>query len=275
MLFDFELRPLEDIAPWSSLSLGSGESLHWFGLTDGFYWLDTGAGELFRYSDALVKHWAQTYPNATVCSYVDYQVARLWEDILYMLPSVLEPIPDDLATHIRPEGLWGTDAGWDHWTSRAFEWADRQEDKTAWDELESAFRWWSDRRLDAGHLTTKPDVWFWREDDLHIRWDNSDRLIDGVPAWASAAGHVSLSVPDFLAEVGSFNDRLMRQMAERVEAIQRHWSRPEMHIDREGLVKDHQYRSTLLDSALARTPQTDWDAVRTALSEMERHSEAT
>ncbi len=51
MLFNFQLRPVTAIAPF-----GSGwPTLHWFGLSDGWYWLDVAGAELFRYSQALVK----------------------------------------------------------------------------------------------------------------------------------------------------------------------------------------------------------------------------
>ena len=38
MLFEFVLRPLEEVQPW-----GVDEpTLHWFGLTDGWYWIEAG-----------------------------------------------------------------------------------------------------------------------------------------------------------------------------------------------------------------------------------------
>lgn len=48
MLFDFTLVPLDEIEPWGK----PGQlSLHWFGLTDGYYWMDVGSSTLFEYSE--------------------------------------------------------------------------------------------------------------------------------------------------------------------------------------------------------------------------------
>jgi hypothetical protein len=81
-----------------------------------------------------------------------------------------------------------------------------------------------------------------------------------------------MPVEAFVAKVRSFDKRLMKEMAERIESIQRHWSRPEIHIDIPDMIRDHAHRTTLLDAALtpAREP-TDWNQVRTALAAMERH----
>lgn len=54
MLFNFWLRPLADVAPWVS---ENEQRLHWFGLTDGCYWLDVGKDTLFQYTDAISHHW--------------------------------------------------------------------------------------------------------------------------------------------------------------------------------------------------------------------------
>ncbi|WSK39909.1 DUF5984 family protein [Micromonospora maris] len=68
--------------------------LHWFGLTDGWYWIDLNGHELLRYSDHTMRHLhADGYEGMP---YVDYYVVRLWEDLLQALPAVLEPVPADL-----------------------------------------------------------------------------------------------------------------------------------------------------------------------------------
>lgn len=53
MLFRFRLRPVADVMAWGD---AENQHLHWFGLTDGWYWLDAGGSELFRYDAALVDH---------------------------------------------------------------------------------------------------------------------------------------------------------------------------------------------------------------------------
>lgn len=92
--FRFELRPLAQAHPWG----GDRRTLHWFGLTDGWYWIELNGHELLRYSDQTVRRWqADGYQDVP---YVDYYVVRLWEDLLELLPAVLEPVPADLVPFI-------------------------------------------------------------------------------------------------------------------------------------------------------------------------------
>ncbi len=277
MLFNFQLSPVEDIKPWTTPSRGNEKSLHWFGLTLGRYWLQTGAGELFRDSPGLLQHWARTYPGVPNECYVDNQVSRLWEDVLGILPTVLEPVPDDLASYLRPGGAWDSWATWDGWTDRAYEWIAGHQEEAGWDEmlgwdkLDAATRWWSSRRLDAGHLTKPPRLWFWREkEQVRLRWDNRGQLIDGRQVWAGASGQVTLPVAEFVAEVQSFDQRLMRAMAERVDSVRHNWSRPEVRRDWPKLREEHRHRAAQFSKVLAQAPsRTDWDQVRAALTEME------
>ena len=68
MLFNFLLRPVETIVPWGDET----PTLSWFGLSYGWYWLELGGQEVFR---------ARTVTPGKP-PYADYQVARLWEDLL-------------------------------------------------------------------------------------------------------------------------------------------------------------------------------------------------
>ncbi|MBE3014889.1 hypothetical protein IL992_37815 [Microbispora sp. NEAU-D428] len=86
--FRFALTPLGRVAPWGR----EHRELHWFGLTDGWYWIELADHELLRY-----------FPDTPRCAdsmaqrpCVDYYLARLWEDIIEMTPAVLEPVPPDL-----------------------------------------------------------------------------------------------------------------------------------------------------------------------------------
>lgn len=273
MLFNFELFPIDDVAPWTTPSEGNAKSLGWFGLTQGWYWIDTGAGELFHYSDALVKHWSPDYPDVIGRPYTDYYVVRLWEDILQMLPAILEPLPNDIAAYIRPSGLWGSWAAWQAWSERGHDWMDTPEGQANWELFSEVSEWWWARKLDTAYLKESPGIWLWCEDDqVHIHWDNTDEFIDGLPAWSTKMGKASISVPDFLAEVQSFHQRLMQAMAERVDELRHNWSRPDVRLDWPQLREEHRLRTSQLSKALTRPPEpTDWDTLRTQLAAMERH----
>lgn len=75
-IFNFELRPVHAITPWG----GESPTLSWFGLSDGWYWLELGGQEIFR---------ARAVEPGEP-PYADYQVVRLWEDVLELFPAVLE-----------------------------------------------------------------------------------------------------------------------------------------------------------------------------------------
>jgi hypothetical protein len=70
--FRFELDAISDIQPWGEPGC---ENLHWFGLTSGRYWIETPLGEVLRYTPEIMKLWNLPF------NYVDYQVARLFEDL--------------------------------------------------------------------------------------------------------------------------------------------------------------------------------------------------
>src|SRR4051794_3484764 len=113
MLVNFSLRSPADITPWST---ANGEpTLHWFGHTLGWYWINLGGAELFRYHDESLAHWARTVPGEFRSPYDEYEVARLHEDLLSMLPAVLEPVPPPVAARLHPPDQWRT------WLERANE----------------------------------------------------------------------------------------------------------------------------------------------------------
>ncbi len=90
-LFEFELRPLDQVKPWGT---PADPNLHWFGLTDGQFWIQVGEHRLFEYHQASRNH-------SGAPQYCDYQVARLYEDIISLVPHALVPVPDDLQHYIK------------------------------------------------------------------------------------------------------------------------------------------------------------------------------
>ena len=193
-LFDFKLRGVAEIEPWGK---PGALSLSWFSLTDGWYWMNVGADQLFVSHDAG----GSFVP-------MDYQVVRLWEDILDMMPAALEQVPADLGPRLDP------DRGWLSWLHRADDWRAAGGDV---DLFETAVRWATDRWLDTSHLVAGPNVCFCHMDDrVRISWDNRNRVTDGQPIWTAGCGSAELTVEAFVAEVSGFNDRLMQANLARV-----------------------------------------------------------
>ena len=103
MLFQFRLAPVEEIGEKGSRS----PTLNWYFLTDGWYWMEVGGHELFRYTRAIQEHWARLFPRPPPGSpYDHYMIARYWEDLLEMLPAILDPVPADLAEKIAQPQAW-------------------------------------------------------------------------------------------------------------------------------------------------------------------------
>ena len=99
--FNFDLRPVGEIVPWTKGD-GSDPRLGWFALSDGHYWITVDEVELFRYSEESVALWrSEGYEVAS--PYANYQVVRLWEDVLDWLPEFHEPVPEDLHAFVRGE----------------------------------------------------------------------------------------------------------------------------------------------------------------------------
>jgi hypothetical protein len=89
-------------------------------------------------------------------------------------------------------------------------------------------------------------------------------------AWSAQFGSWQLSREDFMSEVHSFHDRLMKQMAERVSQIAAGGLKKKVHIDVAGLRREQLARSQPLASILIEPAHaTDWSLVITAVQTLE------
>ncbi len=91
---EFTLDPINEIAPWGNEQ--RGDSLSWFGFTQGKYRLKVGNDLLLNYADEAMKAFKKKYPALYPGPWVDYYVVRLWEDLLELLPHILQRVPDAL-----------------------------------------------------------------------------------------------------------------------------------------------------------------------------------
>lgn len=263
MLFEFILRPLEEVQPWGD----DKPTLHWFGLTDGWYWWNVGSQELFRNSQVWLDRWASKSPKLSLDPpYVDYNVVRPWEDLLFCILDILEPVLDDII--LRTYDL----QKWNLFQDKARLWMVEQDTDKAWDLCSVAFNWWSERSWDAGYLHHPPKIWLWAQGNMfHIRWDNRDVIDGGLPVWDAPHGEITMSVAEFVEEVKSFNDHLMSAMAVRVKAVVSGALRPNIEVDLVQLNSEQRDRATWLETTLTATrPGVDWDKVREALATLEQ-----
>lgn len=270
MEFQFRLAPVDDILPWC-VDVGR-PALSWYGLTDGWFWIDVGGQELFRYAAGAMDDRAQEDSGFRhqPLLYDRYPVVRYWEDLLELLPAVLDPLPVDLAAQV------ANAQEWDEWQSAALQWQEAQATDTAGDTYYTAQRWWGARTWHALHLAYAPQIALWRAGDtVHVRWDNRSVTLDGMPVWDSLQGEVTMSVVDFLAAVRSFHARFLSAMAQRVQEAVTEWPRPEVKIDAVALLREQEDRTSWLESAIGprkveSSRDFTWHQVRAAMLSIEQ-----
>ena len=178
-LFEFELAAVEAIAPWGT---PPNLALHWFGLSYGSYHLDLGGTRLLEY--APTDNWPD---------FVEYQVARIHEDLVAMLPDTVEPIPSAVTLRFRDGSLGST----------------LRHVRKAWESLDDddlsldvALDALGSRILDTMYLSPGAGIWIWSYGSKTvIEWDNRDCLVDGKQAWTATQGRHEMARDEFVDEV--------------------------------------------------------------------------
>jgi len=242
----YELDDLDVVPSWGK----PGEcSLHWFGLTSGRFWIETPAGNLLEYTAAIQELWS---PGP----HPDYYVARPFEDLVSILPAILEPVPADIATRI-------ADA---RWRAKTEQWCDSAKDGERWDQWYAASRWWYNRCLDMGHLKHAPRFTFWRvQETIFFQWKADDKE-NGVPVWTLPEGQVSIDAPAFETAVTRFCEELLGDMEQKVRSIQQNgWKRTDCVLDVEALVHEQEARRDFFHKMRTEPHTTDWQKVRGSL----------
>jgi len=228
--------------------------MHWFGLTSGRFWIEIPSGNLLEYTSAIQESWS------TPGKHPDYFVARIFEDLLSILPAILEPVPADIAARI-------TDPSW---RVNAEQWCGSvQEDEQRWEQWYTAARWWYNRSLDMGYLRHAPRFTFWRVGEtLFFQW-NADARENSIPVWTLADGQLSMSAHAFEMAVARFSQELLDAMEQRVSAIQQDgWKRTDCTLDVEALVHEQAARREFFQKMRHESQATDWEKVRAALDVM-------
>jgi hypothetical protein len=259
MLFNFALVPLDSIEPWGN----PGEyNLHWFGLTDGEYWILAGEHVLLEYSDALRR-------DAGAPHYCSYQVARLHEDVMKMAARVLEPVPPNLMPYMSGERGQAWRAGYG---ARMAMFEEHLDDERVFALVDNSSTWISDRCLDTAYLSPSANIWMWSDETtVHIEWDNRDRLHKGLPAWSACVGSHRIGRATFETELRAFHGALMEQMGRRKDEVLAGALPVDVQVDLPALEREHARRSRTIEEAIARpSSPTDWAAVASAISEIER-----
>jgi hypothetical protein len=255
MLINFTLVPVEKVQPWGS---PGNPSLSWFGLTDGQYWIQAGESTLFEYSDH-----AQV---AGAPRYCDYQVVRLYEDLMEMLQHILEPVPTSLVQYISGDTGIAWLEGYRLWAEQN---ADQLKPDGYWEIIDASTTWIGKRSLDSAYLSPSANIVIWSDAvNVYFEWDNRTKLFKGQTAWTALRGTYKLPRHEFVAEIQSFHLRLMEQMAHRVGQVLSGALAAEINIDLAGLEREQKERCSTLDGVLSSPAQTDWQSVEMAINEI-------
>jgi hypothetical protein len=237
--FRFGLTPLDQVAPWGR----EERRLHWFGLTDGWYWIQLGEHELLRYAPEILER-RRDVPTAQH-PYVDYYLARLWEDVISLTLAVMQPVPDDLLPLMSGERDDWLEPDTDEW------WA--------------AASWYDDHTLNLGYLLQAPQIRAWRTvadgaDVVTVTWRHRD---DGdIRFTAAPAGRVTLPAESFAAAARQLDRELMAAMGQRIDELERTGPPEGVQLDLDQVRAEHLDRSNWLSRRLSAPPATDWAAVR-------------
>jgi len=271
-VFEFELAPLDEVPAWGT---PPDLKLQWFGLSWGQYWLDLGTERLLEYSpetrlpgsrvtvdrkERIARHWM---PPARRPRFVEYQVARFHEDLLGILPHVLEPLPPDVAAALEDGSLAATAGRLNQARN-----AEQQPGEILDEALYVLYR----RSFDTSYLAPGADIWMWsRGETVVVEWDNRGRRIDGEPAWTASHGRQEMATGEFREQVTTFHRKFMAAMQERIDFVCAHWSRPEVKIDLRRLREEQPERDAWLGPALCpRSDPAAWRAVRGELGPTHR-----
>jgi hypothetical protein len=248
-LIEFELRRLSEIEPRGD---PHDPNLHWFGLSDGIWWINAGDRRLFEYSSTAVR-------DLGAPRYCDYQVVRLYEDLIGLLPYGLEEVPTDLIPCIALEGRVSWEEKWKKWMAGL---PNENIGDADFNLIDVAGSWRGRRMLDSGYLSPSFDLRIWAsQGQIHMEWDNRTKLVEGVCAWSALYGSFELPESDFASEVRSFHERFMREMGTRVEevccgALEDRGIR----IDLAALAREQTNRSNAFgESSFTPGLGTDWD----------------
>lgn len=211
---------MAEVAPWGR----DRANLHWFGLTEGWYWIELG--------DVCLLRFAADYE----IPYVDYFVVRLWEDLLQLLPAALEEVPADLVGFLESD-----DREWGEVESEA---------------ADAAMDWWSAREVYFGYLREPPSLRCWRiGDEIAVSWNAPANFAE------PRVLRTTIAVPDFVAAIEEFDRALLSAMADRIAEVE---AVPPVgvELDLDRLRQEHGDRSAWLERARGRQRSTDWPAVR-------------
>lgn len=256
---NFQLQELDKIVPW-------GEephlSLDWFGLTDGFLWIDAGSQTIYEYNEAANNYFGSSN------RYNDYNISKFLEDFFDTFKYVGESIPEEIYNDLDE-----FDAKMEKWKACHIDEEDAVFDQFYFDEYCELGEWNRNRSFDSMHLVGGPYIGCFRcGEKIKILWESEFKLDDGNSIWTAPTGSLELPYDAFVLSVTEFFDSFSAAMDRHVEkAVIKQWEN--VSIDKQKLIKENDERKSgfLKDIAFLTHPSenTDWSSIRRLYSKME------
>lgn len=256
---NFKLQEIDCIIPWGE----KNKYLSWFGLTDGFLWIDIGNDVVYEYSQAARDYW-----KCNALKYNDYQLSRFLEDFSGIFYFVRESVPEMLYNHI------------DDFITMTECWKDKYIDEP--DDLFNDFydykympltEWFYNRTFDSGHLVGGPIIGCFRcGDKVKLFWLSDYVLDNKCSIWTSPKGVVEFNYADFVMETENFFQSFFIEMDKQVSLAQsRNWDKVE--VDKRKLVLENQKRKADFTQKVnllscRSNVLTDWEKIKLLFEEM-------
>jgi hypothetical protein len=264
-LINYALKDPADILPWG---MEPNTNMHWFGLTDGQYWLSVGDKTLFEYTLEIAQQW-----GVPGLPYTDYFIVRFLEDFSNLFTVITESIPEEFyriaKTHRSLYDFYG----------KASIWLDQfPDDEDAdfdlyYDKYDKVIQWIYSRTLSSLHLNKGPYISFFRcQDRLSIVWQSNLQDESGTPVWTAGNGEIEMPYQLFIEEVRGWGRHFFNSMEDQIDrALHRDWGTTQLDKDRLKKEQEERRREFADDSnQLSTEPQntTDWLLVKTLIREM-------
>ena len=262
---NFKLKEPTEIIPWGT---EPNTRIHWFGLTDGSYWLRVGDKTLYQHTDEIMHSW-----DISGDPYTDYYIVRFLEDFTELFYAIVEPIPEDLyliaRSHFSLYDFYG----------KATIWLEKLQDNENvdidlyYDKYDKIIEWIYSRTLTAMHLNSGPHISFFRcHDKISIVWNRHQLDESGLAIWTAGNGQIEMLFDDFIIEVKKWGELFFASMELQIEkAFEREWGNTE--IDRVRIKEEQNERyQDFVDkvNVLTQTQykSTDWSLVSSLIIEM-------
>jgi len=237
----YTLTALEDIEPWGSVE----KTLGWYAMSYGRQCIETDAARLLEYFD----------PQTSQSQWCDYQVARLFEDLLAIWPHASEQIPDDIVAFFKSDGAQDLDEAIESWIAAALDATDDADDDRI-ERIDRVRSWWAQRYIQFAHLSGLPELAMWRiGDTMHLRWS-------GDESWPPRRAGLSLPFDTVRAGITDFANGFLADMQARMSLIAHGGNvRADCVIDLARCLSEQREREAQARHALSTQAATDWPAL--------------